>query len=61
LAGGWKNLYAQKHVSEKRNKPWVVPSDPEIEAILELVRGDSSLDRVGKAARSTISYLCRED
>mmetsp|Transcript_39744 Transcript_39744/g.158130 ORF Transcript_39744/g.158130 Transcript_39744/m.158130 type:complete len:380 (-) Transcript_39744:2413-3552(-) len=47
LAGGWKNLYAQKHVSEKRNKPWVVPSDPEIEAILELVRGDSSLDRVG--------------
>lgn len=35
IAGGWKQLYAEKKVTETRNSPWKMPSIHEIHAILE--------------------------
>lgn len=43
LAGGWKRLYMEKHLSEIRRAPWIVPSKSELEAMLEIIKGDCSV------------------
>ncbi|GJD12791.1 hypothetical protein Gasu2_68620 [Galdieria sulphuraria] len=43
LAGGWKRLYMEKHLSEIRRAPWIVPSKSELEAMLEIIKSDCSL------------------
>lgn len=42
LAGGWKRLYMEKHLSEIRRAPWIVPSKSELEAMLEIIKNDHS-------------------
>jgi len=34
LAGGWQQLYAAKHLSEKSSHPWTKPCDFEVEAMV---------------------------
>eukprot|EP00871_Galdieria_phlegrea_P005713 jgi/Galph1/629/GphlegSOOS_G5421.1 len=43
FAGGWKRLYIEKHLSEMKRAPWIVPSKSELEAILEIIKGDCSM------------------
>eukprot|EP00190_Bangiopsis_sp_CCMP1999_P001130 CAMPEP_0198737002 /NCGR_PEP_ID=MMETSP1475-20131203/67645_1 /TAXON_ID= ORGANISM="Unidentified sp., Strain CCMP1999" /NCGR_SAMPLE_ID=MMETSP1475 /ASSEMBLY_ACC=CAM_ASM_001111 /LENGTH=369 /DNA_ID=CAMNT_0044500857 /DNA_START=448 /DNA_END=1557 /DNA_ORIENTATION=+ len=51
-AGGWKNLYSEKHLSEKKDKQWVTPTKYEIEAMLEVIRGGNNASTAPSSPQS---------